>query len=173
MAISYTVSKAGTTIQVGYRITGPSLGIYTHTDRHGFLPFDLPGAGVTGGILAADLIVVCVTVVGGGCPIRLKTAVDPNGFGATLDASHDDWASTTTYDEGYLDVNSTGTYTWAIDPTHLSLTGLSYCRFSNDEAGTGAPYNKNVQFASTTAASNKPILRLTLGGGQVIFINVT
>lgn len=174
MAVSYVVNKTGTTFAVRYRAEGPGVfpELYRYTEQWAFMPFDLPTAGISAGMVAsAQLILRCTATVGGGCHVHLYTAVDPNGFGATLDATHDDWASTETNSESVTFVNATGVFTWDLDPEHLSYTGISYLKLKNDD-GEGAPYQTAALFNSQNAGtpSNRPILRLTLRTGQVIFL---
>lgn len=172
MAISYGVVSGLTTFTVRFRATGPVAGIYTYNEDRAFLSFDLPGAGITGGVDAADLILRCTAVVGGGCTTRVYTAVDPDGWGTTLDATHDDWASTRTNDEGEQLVDATGVYTWPINPEHLSFTDRTYFSLYCVESG-GAPFQVAASFNSQNAGtpSNRPILRLTLSSGKVIYVN--
>lgn len=172
MAIVYTVSKADTTFVVAYRATGPILLIFTYIQRRGFLPFDLSAEGISpGSIESAQLILQCTILVGSTSHIQLHSAIDPNGFGTTLEAIYDDWASSDTYLEDTVDIGSTGQYTWDIDPSHIDVTGVTYFRLRQQEEGASAVFFKSVTFSSTTAASNKPILRLVLSSGQVIFVN--
>jgi hypothetical protein len=172
VAISYSVNKAAGTFVVSYRATGPVLGIYTYTQRRGFLPFDLSAEGISpDSIESAQLILQCVTLVGGTSSIQLHSAIDPDGFGTTLQATNADWASSDTYLEDTESITSTGQYTWTIDPSHIDTTGVTYFRLRQEGEGGSAIFFKSATFNSTTAASNKPILRLVLASGQVIFVN--
>jgi hypothetical protein len=175
MAITYAVSKVATTFTVNYRATGPTLGLFTYNQKRGFLSFDLPGAGIDpSSVESATLILNCTTVVGGGCPVQLRSAVDPTGWGTTLDATHDDWASTKDVVEGTTVVTATGTQTWSVAPTSLSGTGRTFFSLFNEDEGLGAPYQTGVTFNSSTAGTvaNRPILRLVLRTGQVISIQM-
>jgi hypothetical protein len=150
---------------------------YRFTQQRAFIPFNLPAAGIAAGMVASALLILrCTAVVGGSCPARAQTAIEPNGFGTTLDATNADWASSDTWNEELVGVNATGVWEWDIDPTHLNYTGTSYIRiFDEDElgGGGGAPYQTAASFNSQNAGtpSNRPILRLTLTSGQVIFVN--
>lgn len=171
MAVTYAVVKTLSTFTVRFRASGPVAGTYTYNEDRAFLSFDLPAAGVTGGVIAADLILRCTTIVGGGCTVRAYTALDPDGWGTTLDATHDDWASTRTNNEYEQAVNATGVYTWPINPAHLSLSARTYFSLYCVESA-GAPYQVAASFNSQNAGtpSNRPILRLTLSTGQIIFL---
>lgn len=174
MAVSYSVSKASTTIVVTYRATGPVAGIYTYNQRYGFIPFDLVAAGVAAGTVeSAELILRCTTVVGGGQTIWLRSSGDPNGFGATLDATQADWQSSRDFDHDTVVVHSTGVYSFNVDPAGLIYTGLTYFSLFPLEQG-GAVFNQSASFNSNDAGtpSNRPVLRLTLFSGQVIFVQI-
>lgn len=173
MSVTYAVSKAATTFQVSYRAIGPIFGNYTYNTRRGFLKFDLTGLGV-GGIEAAQLLLVCATVIGGGQTIKLRSATGGAGFGTTLDATSADFQSTLTYDEGDTAVTSTGLKTWTIDPTHIDTNGVNDFRLQCLLEQEPSPFSQGVTFASQEngTVANRPILRLTLTSGQIIFINV-
>jgi hypothetical protein len=172
VSVTYTVSKAATTFQVSFRAIGPSLGVYTYNTRRGFLAFDLTGLGL-GGIESAQLILVCASVIGGGQTMKLRSALDPNGFGATLDATSGDFTSTLTNDEGDLAITTTGTKTWTVNPANLDNNGVNYFRLQCLLEAEAAPFSQGATFASQNngTAANRPKLRLTFFSGQVIFVN--
>ncbi len=175
MPITYTALTAAATIVVSWRAIGPDGGgNYQYNSRRGFLSFDLTSEGISpGSIETAELILVCSSIVGGGDTIRLSSATGGSGWGATLDSSQADYISTGTFDESDLAVNSTGTKTWAIDPDHIDATGVTYFRLKNLSEGQPSPFSTAANFASQDngTAANRPILRLTLFTGQVIFVN--
>ncbi len=136
------------------------------------MPFDLPGAGISAGqVESAELILNCTTVVGGGCDVELLTSTI--GFGATLDAAQADWELDNYMPESTVDVSATGTYTWTLDPNSLSYSGISYLALWDTDEGIGASFQTAAVFSSVQAGtpSNRPVLRLTLTSGQVIYIN--
>ena len=158
MAISYAVFKTGTTIQVQYRAVGPSLGIFTYNQNRGFLPFDLLSTGLSvSQIESVDLIFTVVTLVGGGCTTLITSASNSNGFGATLDATHDDWASTTEHTETLYSITATGTYTIPMSVANLDFSGTMYYRMRNNDEGAGAVYSQGFLFNSATAASRRRV----------------
>lgn len=176
MSVVYTADSASTTLNCRYRAVGPDgFGNYTYTQRRGFIPFDLFAAGIGAGTVeSAQLILRCTTVVGGSVPVQLRSAVDPNGFGATLDSTHADWASTQTFTEDTQIVDATGVWTWDVDPAHLSYTGPTYFSLFDEDEGAGASFQTAAVFNSSEAGTpaNRPILRLTLRTGQLIFVQV-
>lgn len=176
MSVSYSVSKTATTFACRYRAVGPDgLGNYTYSQQRGFLPFDLSSFGLSlGRVESAVLILRCTTTVGGGATVQVRTAVDPNGFGATLDATHNDWISTQTYAEETQFVNATGFWQWNIDPAHLDYAGVTYFSLFNEDEGAGSSFQTSSVFNSREAGTpeNRPVLRLTLRTGQLIFVQV-
>jgi len=173
MAISYTVSKVATTFVVNYKASGPVGVTFTYVQRLAFMGFDLSSSGITlGQVDFAELILRCVATVGGGNTLIVTSASDPNGFGATLSASNADWASTVINSEGTVDVFATGQYIIPVNKANIDFSGVTYYRLMNFNEGDGAPYQTGATFNSVTATSNKPILRLTLFSGQIIYINV-
>ena len=177
MSITFTVNKAATTFRVSYRAFGPDgFGNYTFQTRRGFMSFDLSGEGISpGSIATAELILTATTIVGGGSNIELYTALDPDGFGATLDATEPDFSSSAVDFESALNVTTTGTKTWEVDPDHINATGVTYFCLRHQSEFTEVPHNTGSLYASQTNATvgSRPILRLTLSSGQVIFVNQT
>lgn len=158
-----------------YRAVGPDIfGINTFTQQRVFLPFDLSSYGLDAGrVESATLILRCASIVGGGCIVRLSSATGASGFGATLDATNADWNSTNTYTEDELAVTSTGTKQWSIDPTHLDYGGVTYLRLKNIDEGTSGPtWQTSATFNTTNDGTPewRPLLRLTLRTGQLIFV---
>ncbi len=166
MAVTYTLSNTGTTFAVNYRAAGPTLGIYTFNQKRGFLSFDLTGSGLTVDVVqTVQLILRVSAVTGGGSTFVLRSAIDPNGFGATLDATHDDWASTKTHDEQTMSITNTGVVTWTVDKTHINYGGVTYFSMENTLEGTPSPYNSGITMNSREAGTpaNRPVLRFVAG----------
>lgn len=177
MSVTYAVSKDAVTNTCNYRALDLGTGFFQYNQRRAFWPFDLTGSGLSAGdVELAELILVCTIIVGGGNDMILTSAIGANGFGALLEATNGDWASTVTNLEDTLLVNATGTYTFSVNPANLDYTGVNYFRLKNaaDDGmdSEDAPYQTGASFSSANASSNKPILRLTLRSGQVIIINI-
>ena len=176
MPVSYSVNKTLTTFSVRYRSAGPDgAGNYTLTQQYGFIPFDLAAAGIAAGTVeSAALILRCTTIVGGGQDVLLRSSVDPNGFGATLDATNADWKSSRDDTHDLISVTSTGFHTFTVNPAVLSYSGITYFSLYPNLTGS-APFQKSSAFNAKEAGtpSNRPVLRLTLFSGQVIFVQIS
>lgn len=173
---SYSVSKVATVMVVNYRATGPDgSGNWAFNLRRAFTSFDLSAAGIAAGTVeSAQLILNCTAIVGGSCPVQLMSD-SATGWGTTLDATHDDWISTRANVEDTLVVSSTGSgKTWNVNPNNLSYTGRTWFSLWNTDEGISAPYQTSATFSTKEAGTpaNRPILRLTLRSGQVIFVQV-
>lgn len=164
MSITYTTSTVSNTFVANYRAVGPDgAGQFQFNQRRAFLSFDLTGSGLSLSLVTgADLILVCESLVGGGCPVRVTSAVDPNGWGLILDATNADWASTDDNVEGIVSVTATGLYTIPVNIMNINFSGVTYYRLMNDEEGASAAYNQGARFFSRNAGtpSNRPILRI-------------
>jgi hypothetical protein len=172
VAVTYTAATAANIFTATYRAAGPTGGIFTYNQRRIFMSFDLPGAGVAAGsVVAAQLILNCTVTVGGGCPCQLRSD-KVSGWGTTLDSTHADWASTQTSVEDTVFVAGAGTYTWNVNPANLSFVGRTWFSIWDTDEGLPAPYQTSATFNSEDAGTptNRPILRLTLASGQVIFV---
>lgn len=174
MSITYLADDNNATFICGFRAIGPDgFGNFTYTTTRSFWKVDLSAEGI-GGIESAQLIVVATSITGGGDIIILSSATGGNGWGAVLDSTQADFASTIDFTEDSQMVGSTGTYTFTVDPAHIDASGITYFRFRVDNEANSAPYSKQVQFAAHDhgTPSSRPILRLTLFSGQVIFVNL-
>lgn len=176
MSVVYSADSTAPASVVRYRATGPDgLGNFTFNQRRAFMPFDLLSTGLSAGdVESADLIFIVQTVTGGGCPARVTSSGNAGGFGATLDATNADWASSDDNLETEIAINATGTYTVPVAVANLDFSGETYYRLMNAEEGQGAMYDRGFTFSTGSAGtpSNRPILRLTLRTGQLIFVQM-
>jgi hypothetical protein len=102
----------------------------------------------------------CTSLDGVTATNRLRSATTVDNWGATLQANAADWNSTDVYLEDENTITGTGWWEFAVDKTHLDLSGTTYFRLSDIAENDGL--DANVYWASQDAASNRPVLRITL-----------
>lgn len=172
MAISYSVDSTGTTMRSGHRYTS---GLFndTYNNSRAFMKFDLSGAGLSvDGIESIELRTYVSAVFGGQESHRLRSAIDPNGWGAVLEATAADFTSTATNIEvSSKAISSTGWQAWSCNKNNLDLTGFTYYRISaiheNDKT------YRYADFSTQNAAGNHPVLRITLTSGVPLYFEAS
>jgi len=163
MAITYAVNTSLGTVRVG-RSFKSTITVDTYTLYRSYFKFDLSALGlVVGDIDTVVFRVYCSFIVGAISTHRLRSTTTVDNWGTILEASEADWASTNAYNEDENTISVLEWYEFAVDKTHLDLSGTTYFRISDIEEN--GLVDSLVYYASQNAASNRPVLRITLRTG--------
>jgi len=134
----------------------------TYQNSRGYLKFDLSTSGLSlPSITAVVLKIYAETIYGTPSIHRLRSGSVSDNWGAALQATEGDWASTDVNIEDGKLVDAVGWYEFAVAKANLNLSGLTYFRISDMwEGETDYAY---VLWTSQNAvvATYRPKLKIT------------
>ena len=172
MALTYTLNPSGTSTMAAARKGTFRFGVYTFTQRRGYMQFDMSGEGLSlGDVDFVKLHNYCHVVFNAGHEyfVRSADSGDAN-WGPTLVAANPDFVSTAAHLEDSKTISGTGAKIWDVDKNNIDFSGITYARITSKAPGNGSNNRTQYRTQNYGTASQRPFLRFTLAAGGVVIV---